>query len=98
MSGDSVFKLPINKEYKPKPNELEFMYNIFQPKNQQAIKQVLSPFKISVAAAILFVVFSMPFVSGFTDKFFTNKLYSKVAVAVAFMIVFFIIQKSILKM
>lgn len=97
ISGDTISKLPVNNNYAPKSNELEFVYNLFQPKNQAIIKQNVSVFSQAFIGTVLFVILSLPFIEKLiTSITKDNKLYGKLATAAIFFIAFFICEKVFL--
>lgn len=98
MSGDSIHSLPVNREMTPKPTDLEFMYNLFQPKNKAAIVSAASPFKLSAIAAGLFIVFTLPVVVGLANNIAKNQVYAKLLLAAGYLIAFFLIQKLVMNM
>ena len=88
MSGDNIINLPVNKKSSPKPEELEFMYNLFQPKNKQVIKATISPFKSLLLITIffaLFVFFNVPIIN------LAEKLGGKIIGKLIIIIIFFFI-------
>ena len=90
--GDNVNSLPVSKEHSPKPGELEFMHNLFQPKNKVLIEQTVSPFKPALLGAFLFLILSLPFISKLVEKITNTKntVYVKGILAIIFLILFFI--------
>ncbi len=98
MSGDDIRQLPVNKEKSPKPGDLELIYNLFQPKNKQAIAAVASPFKLAFVGAILFGILSLPIAGKLTEMCCKgNPIMAKLALMVVFLTLFFLLQKLWLK-
>ena len=91
--GDDIKSLPVNKERNPKPGDLEMIYNIFQPKNIPIIKSVVSPFKTAALGALLFGIFSLPFVYNFINTLCKNQIYSRLVLVLLFLVIFFMLQK-----
>jgi hypothetical protein len=94
---DTLDKLPINESAEPRPGDLEFIYNIFQPKNTTEIIKYAGTFKTAFLGAILFGIFSLPFLTGLSDKYWKNSIYSRIFLMLLFFIVFYIIQKVYLR-
>ena len=94
MSGDAIRDLPINKKRETKPGDMELMYNIFQPKNIPVMKQIISPFKTAFVGTILFGILSLPFILKLSDNLLKNPIYSRLALMCVFLIIFFILTKT----
>jgi hypothetical protein len=95
MSGDDIRTLPITPTRQAKPSELEIVYNLFgNRENYPAIKQALSPFKSAFLGALLFLLFSLPFVLALADKLFANVVVSRLVLALVFTIVFWCLSKA----
>jgi hypothetical protein len=97
IGGDDITKLPIKRDSKPEPADLEFIHSLFQPTHKN-FKSNASPFKTALFAGILFFIFSLPFVNKIASSYMKgNQIYSILLLTVIFIIVFFIIQKLMLK-
>lgn len=95
MSGDDIRSLPMTPSRQAKPSELELVYSLFGNKeNYPILQQVASPFRSAFVGAILFLIFSLPFVLGLTDKIFPNVIVSRIVLAIAFLIIFWILTRN----
>lgn len=99
MSGDKISSLPINNDSEPKQGDLEVIYNLFNsPKTVQTVKNTVSSFKYSIIAGLLYGIFTLPFITNLVGNYCKgNAIFAKLMMIVAFIIIFFIIQKLFLK-
>jgi hypothetical protein len=94
MSGDSVHSLPTTPTREPKPSELEIVHALFTNReNYPLIKAAISPFKSAFLGAILFGLLSLPPVVALSDVMFKNVVVSRLALMLAFLIAFFVLQR-----
>lgn len=91
--GDKISDLPIDKNMELKPTDLEFMHNLFQPKNKEIIENAFYSFKNSILLGILFLILSSPIVFNMINGLANNKLVTYITLFVLFVIMSFIIQK-----
>ena len=93
MSGDNIKNLPVSKDARPKPGDLEFVYNLFQPVNKEIIKKAVSPFMLAFVGAIIFGVLSLPFFSNLAKKCTGSSLSAQLVLMFAFLVFFFIASR-----
>ena len=99
MPGDNINSLPLNNDIQPKKSDLEIINNLFNsPELTNVVTQTVSSLKLSILAGILFVILSLPIFTELVNKFTKDKaIYTKGVLTLIFIIVFYIIQKTVLK-
>jgi hypothetical protein len=96
--SDPISSLPSDKKTVPKPGDLEYLFNLFQPKNKEVIFKASSIFTTAIVGALLFAFLSLPFFDKMIQMFSKgNFLYSKVILTILYFIIFWIIDQYILK-
>jgi hypothetical protein len=98
MDGDNITSLPINRDKKPIPGDIELLYNLFQPKNEIAIKNGMKSFKLAFVGALIFLILNTSIVNSFVlNVSKNNPLISQLVLFISFIIIFWIFEKFILK-
>ncbi len=88
--GDLIDTLPINKSRKTDPKDLELLQNIFRP----IVSNNISSFKLTFTAGMVFLLFHLPLIPVVLNKFTGNALITYIFLWMMFMLVFFIIYKT----
>jgi hypothetical protein len=96
MSGDPIRELPTNPSREVKPSELEIVHSLLNNKeNYPIIKAAISPFRSAVIGAVLFGILSLAPVTIISDTLFKNPITSRLVLILVFMIIFFILTRTL---
>lgn len=95
--SDEISTLPINKNFKAKPSDLELIHNFFRPQNIPIITNGINSFKFAVVATILFFILSLPVSSTLINVWTHNAIFTKLILVSIFFVVFYILQKFVFK-
>lgn len=99
MPGDNINSLPLNNDVQPKKSDLEIINNLFNSSElTEVVTQTVSSLKLSILAGILFAIFSLPIFTELVNKLTKEKsIYTKAVLTLIFIIVFYTLQKTLLK-
>jgi len=91
--ADNIDNLPM-AEYQPSHQEMQIMDTLFKPENKKAINNIMDEFRDYAFIAIIFALFSSPFIDTYITKYIpSNNPYFVLALKTfAFIIITWLVQ------